>query len=268
MDKKKNYNENWITGRYVGVADCLPTDTTQTASGGVISRSGAVTREGQMWEKYDESGGKWKLRNLRTKMCLALYPTKGSNNDDGTVTKGEIVDEKHIIVGLAKCTASNVFRWSDHEDGKVAKGDEAEVQPGMTLQQQYQYKLLPKAKQEAIDNDQITVFNTEAGQQRCYDAPVTGNSARGGSTTRECETKVATLASTNFLFWFNQGDHVYSSANSDKCTKGTVTSCSKTNFNCVVQFGGQSKTIELSTMSPADAIWPRTAHRVVTGGEN
>jgi hypothetical protein len=271
-----DYGEDWMKGRYVSVEECLPQE--RHGEYYAISESGAInehlchkmygnderclTVEGQMWEKYSDTtpqaGGRWKIRNPRTGMCLAMFPTECINEykhdrrdcwaDSGSpaerATTGFVSnhatmrtpdDGKHLMVGLDVCDSWRVFSWTDHEEGKIGKGETAEVDPGMTLQQRYQYRLLPTAAQVAYENGAITAFNKEPGK----------------------EDKTATLLPSDFDFWFEPNDSVYSSVNSNECTVGKVTSCSKSDFKCQVNFDGQTQTVDLSTLSPADAIWPR-----------
>jgi len=220
-----SYGEKYIKGRYVSVEDCVdmgavsetPHNTygTDQMKTGKKDRYGnfwsmARTNEGQKWEQYSGSGGAYKLRNPRTGMCLALYPTICKN--DNTNCKGGALVTSHFnmtIVGLDNCNSDKVFRYRDLEDNRWNQGDVGELKPLTTIQEEYQKQLLPD-KSKLLDKAQVSY---------CVEGPgLCGDSMDGAEGNVQ-------LGQSEVQFFFMAGEKVYSSAESNACLVGGVVSC-------------------------------------------
>ena len=263
-----SYGEKYIKGRYVSVEDCVdmgavsetPHNTygTDQMKTGKKDRYGnfwsmARTNEGQRWEQYSGSGGAYKLRNPRTGMCLALYPTICKN--DNTNCKGGALVTSHFnmtIVGLDNCNSDKVFRYRDLEDNRWNQGDVGELKPLTTIQEEYQKQLLPD-KSKLLDKAQVSY---------CVEGPgLCGDSMDGTEGNVQ-------LGQSEVQFFFMAGEKVYSSAESNACLVGGVVSCEPWDDqatwdggNCKVDFssaldGSGIKTVAASSLSPASTSWP------------
>jgi hypothetical protein len=255
----------YLHGLYISVEDCLPVDTAQTASGGYLPRSGAgssttaagpVSREGQRWRKVSQGGGRYKFQNMRSGLCLAQFTSQGYNYPSNCHTNSEAANactnsyngnpyggyygwnrspppgnsEAHLIVGTMNCGHDSVFSFFDRGDGEVRKGDEGNVMPGLTIQQKYQWQILSKEQQRMSKLLQIA------------------------DSTKPREKNTNVLEHKDVTFFFKKGDNVHASSKFG-CTVGEVQSCTKT--SCSVKVGGNTQTVSLSELSPADQDWPR-----------
>ena len=253
--KWNSYGNKYIRGRYVSVEDCLDFDGVSESSpgaSGTTQMKTGKTKEGQTWEKYScDTDNACKLRNPRTQMCLALYPTICDNNND-KCEGGSLLTSNfnRTIVGLDDCSSEKVFRYKDMEDNRWDTGEAAILSPTLTLQQEYQSDLLSDKSRKM--KDKVKVQWCKEGPGLCVDQM---DAAYGGATVPKSEVQ----------FLFNAGEMVYSSSADHKCAAAVVQSCeewdgSTTSWNggtCSIKYAQSGTTISVaaSTLSPAKSSW-------------
>jgi hypothetical protein len=211
------------------------------------SKCEPVTREGQMWAKIDQKDCQirnpmtgefteytpdnvkkiklvykendllyeeipqvrcaYKFQNRRTKMCLALFVTKGDNADgvyEYRTMTNPIFSDTRLIVGTAACNDNNVFWYKDREDSTVRKGDRGKVMSDLTIQQKNQMQMLDDKLQWQEKLGQMTVNNIEVNK-----------------TNRTSPA----LFPSDVTYAFETGDYVLVRGDWDECRLARVIHC-------------------------------------------
>jgi hypothetical protein len=247
---KQKYSSTWLVGRYISVEKCKPSDAKKTQSGS--TKVEKVTVEGQEWEAIAEetitrdpltmvasSRKAYKLRNLRTQMCLAVFGSEDGKNKKGSYSEGDASLDKDdatkakFVVGADLCSSTRVYRFVDYGDSEILKGDSGIVRPPTTEEEQYEKELTPtKAKP-----DTLTVVNTVK--------------ARDGNA--------APLVQADVRLLFKAGERVLLSQKVDStCNVGIVGACNST--HCPVEFpGARMVDAQIADVFPADPSWPPEA---------
>ena len=258
---KSAFGSNYLTGRYVTVTDCLDFDTAkETKTDAVLSTSTGVTKEGQTWEVYDCTTTKsipgsvrfeknCKLRNKRTKMCLAKYGNNCDNQNNGKCTGGTDCGADLYIIGLSTCDSSQSLRFTDMEDNSWQTGEPGQVASGLTQAQVYRKAILPD-------------------KARKMDGKVEVSWCRTGlcDIAIDAKTGGATLFKNEMQFRFSQGDMVYSSKFTDVCQVGVVESCDDGNDESALASMGYCADVSLLPLATTECPTNRDLVHCKTAG--